>query len=74
MGFTHLDYAVEREEMSESFSEIDHAVSNMEGIEVVSSNLIARNEDGSSLEKKVNKTEKRLPTSSANTAARRMKN
>ena len=57
MGFTPLDYAVEREEMSEAFSEIDHAVSNMEGIEVVSSNLIARNEDGSSREKKVNKTE-----------------
>ena len=57
MGFTPLDYAVEREEMSEVFSEIDHAVSNMEGIEVSSSNLIARNEDGSSRKKKVNKTE-----------------
>ena len=57
MGFTPLDYAVEREEISEVFSEIDHAVSNMEGIEVSSSNLIARNEDGSSRKKKVNKTE-----------------
>ena len=45
MGFTPLDYAVERE------------VSNMEGIEVSSSNLIARNEDGSSRKKNVNKTE-----------------
>ena len=57
MGFTPLDYAVEREEMSEAFSEIDNAVSNMEGIEVSSSYLIARNEDGSSRKKKVNKTE-----------------
>ena len=53
MGFTPLDYAVEREEMSEVFSEIDHAVSNMEGIEVSSSNLIARNEDGSSRKKRL---------------------
>ena len=43
--------------MSEVFSEIDNAVSNMEGIEVSSSNLILRNEDGSSRKKKVNKTE-----------------
>ena len=56
-GFTPLDYEVDGEEMSEAFSEIDHAVSNMEGIEVSSSNLIARNEDGSSRKKKVNKTE-----------------
>ena len=56
-GFTPLDYAVDGEEISEAFSEIDHAVSNMEGIEVVSSNSYVRNEDGSLREKKANKTE-----------------
>ena len=57
IGYAPLDYAVEREVLSVVFSEIDHVVSNMEGIEVSSSNLIARNEDGSSRKKKVNKTE-----------------
>ena len=52
-GLTPLDYAVEGEEMSEAFSEI----SNMKGVEVVSSNSYVRNEDGSLREKKVNKTE-----------------
>ena len=52
-GLTPLDYAVEGEEMNEAFSEI----SNMEGVEVVSSNSYVRNEDGSLREKKVNKTE-----------------
>ena len=52
-GLTPLDYAVEGEEMSEAFSEI----SNIEGVEVVSSNSYVRNEDGSLREKKVNKTE-----------------
>ena len=52
-GLTPLDYAVEGEEMSDAFSEI----SNMKGVEVVSSNSYVRNEDGSLREKKVNKTE-----------------
>ena len=52
-GFTPLDYAVDGEEMSEAFSEI----SNMKGVEVVSSNSYVRNEDGSLREKKANKTE-----------------
>ena len=56
-GLTPLDYAVEGEEMSEAFSEIDHAVGNMEGVEVVSSNSYVRNEDGALREKKANKTE-----------------
>ena len=52
-GLTPLDYAVEGEEMSDAFSEI----SNMKGVEVVSSNSYVRNEDGSLREKKVNKIE-----------------
>ena len=48
-GLTPLDYAVEGEEMSEAFSEI----SNMKGVEVVSSNSYVRNEDGSLREKRL---------------------
>ena len=50
-GSTPLDYAVDRKEMSEAFSEIG----NIEGFEVVST--FVTNEDGSRSELKIDKTQ-----------------